>query len=225
MDKAVSLLGEELARNSTLYLGYSGNLLTFPIAKGQTMNVVAFRTKKEAYWDDPRWVLPMERNKMEEDFEDWGDNVTRILTLMEKPDVWALFDYPPADTYYQGRLCIMGDAAHASTPFQGAGAGMAVEDALILSRLLGSVQLNSEIESAFHAFDAVRRHRTQKIVTTSRACGDLNQFEAEGVGDDLVAYRANVNSRFWWIWDENLEAHLAEAMTVLDSWKRVIPHT
>jgi len=44
---------------------------------------------------------------------------------MEKPDVWALFDHPPAPTYFKGRFALLGDAAHASTPHQGAGAGQA----------------------------------------------------------------------------------------------------
>lgn len=61
------------------------------------------------------------------DYEGWGDTATRILQLMEKPDEWALFEHPPAPTYVKGKLAILGDAAHASTPHQGAGAGMAIE--------------------------------------------------------------------------------------------------
>jgi len=38
MDDAVDLLGEEVARNSQMFMGYHGHLLTFPIEKGRTMN-------------------------------------------------------------------------------------------------------------------------------------------------------------------------------------------
>lgn len=38
MDEAVELLGEEVARNSQMFFGYHGHVLTFPIAKGATMN-------------------------------------------------------------------------------------------------------------------------------------------------------------------------------------------
>jgi salicylate hydroxylase len=38
MEEAVELLGDELARNSQMYTGYHGHLLTFPIEKGKTMN-------------------------------------------------------------------------------------------------------------------------------------------------------------------------------------------
>jgi hypothetical protein len=42
--------------------------------------------------------------------------------LLEKPDMWALFDQAVAPTYTSGRLCLMVDAAHAST-HQGARVG------------------------------------------------------------------------------------------------------
>lgn len=38
MDKAIELLGEEVAANSSIFLGYHGHILTFPVQKGKTMN-------------------------------------------------------------------------------------------------------------------------------------------------------------------------------------------
>lgn len=57
MEKAVNALGDGLARNSQMYLGYHGHVLTFPIEKGETMNVVAFKTKEDGKWEDEKWVL------------------------------------------------------------------------------------------------------------------------------------------------------------------------
>lgn len=211
MEAAVRLLGEELARNSQMYLGPGGHVLTFPIEGGRTVNVVAFRTKGDGVWEDERWVLPGRREDMLRNFEGWGPSVRSILSLMEKPDVWALFDHPPARTYCKGRICLLGDAAHASTPHQGAGAGMALEDAYVLSDLLGSVRTVEGIEAAFRVYDAVRRPRTQKVVTTSRAAGQLYDFEGVGIGDDEEKIRENLENRYRWIWDEDLEVHLNEA--------------
>ena len=215
MEKAVGLLGEDLARSNVMWLGNHAHVLTIPIQKGETMNVVAFSTKKDGKWEDDRWVLPMDREKMEGDFRDWGESVKKILSLMQKTDVWAMFDYPPAKTYFKGRLCLIGDAAHASTPHQGAGAGMALEDAYVMSNLLGAIQKSSDIESAFRAFDAVRRPRTQKLVTTSRETEELYELEAEGVMDDVDKLRENLTTRFRWIWEEDLEEELAEAVGML----------
>ncbi|KAI9866704.1 MAG: hypothetical protein M1830_005913 [Pleopsidium flavum] len=215
MEKAVGLLGEELAKNSQMYLGYHGHVLTFPIEKGKTMNVVAFRSKRDGKWEDERWVLPMRKEDMFRDFEGWGESVRNVLSLMEKPDVWALFDHPPAETYFKGRTCLLGDSAHASTPHQGAGAGMALEDAFVLSNLLGSVHQAKDIENAFRAYDAVRRPRSQKLVTTSKTAGQLYDFEADGIGDDEHMIRENLNQRYPWIWEEDVDGELREAKALL----------
>jgi len=211
MEKAVGAVGEELARNSQMYMGRSGHVLTFPIEKGRTMNVVAFQTKKDGKWEDERWVLPMKKEDMFDDFKGWGDSVQHILSLMEKPDVWALFDHPPAPTYYKGRFAILGDAAHASTPHQGAGAGQAIEDAFIISNLLGEVNSVDEIEKAFRAYDAVRRPRSQKVVRTSREAAAIYEFEDKNLGTNLKALKQTLETRYDWIWNEDLPKQLEKA--------------
>ena len=134
---------------------------------------------------------------------------------MEKPDVWALFDHPPAPTYYKGRLALLGDAAHASTPHQGAGAGQAIEDAFILSNLLGKVNSANEIEQALRAYDAVRRPRSQKVVTTSREAGAIYEFEDESLGTDLKRIKERLESRYNWIWNEDLPQQLKRAQDIM----------
>ena len=85
----------------------------------------------------------------------------------------------------------------------------------ILSNLLGTVQKSSEIENAFRAFDAVRRPRTQKLVTTSRECGEVYELEGKGIGNNKDALLENLSTRYKWIWEENLEDDLANAMNML----------
>ena len=115
MEKAVTLLGDEVARNSAQWLGNHGHVLTFPIEKAKTMNVVACRTKRDGKWNEDKWVLPMDRKELKPDFEKWGESVRNILSLMEKPGLWALFENPPAKTYYEGRTCLSGDAADSTS--------------------------------------------------------------------------------------------------------------
>lgn len=219
MTKAVDLLGDELARNSVMWIGRHGHVLTLPIEKGQVMNVVAFRTKADGEWNDDHWVLPVDRQRMESDFADWNSSVKNIISLMDKPDVWALFDYPPAPTYYRGRICIAGDAAHASTPHQGAGAGMALEDSYVLAALLAGIEDARELEDAFKAFDAVRRGRTQRLVTTSRECGRVFECEGTGIEEDREAWRRDLKERHKWIWDNDLDVDLRESLKMLKGQK------
>jgi salicylate hydroxylase len=134
---------------------------------------------------------------------------------MEKPDVWALFDHPPAPTYFKGRLALLGDAAHASTPHQGAGAGQAIEDAFILSNLLGQANSVEEIEKAFYAYDAIRRPRSQKVVATSRDAAKIYEFEDEELGSDLDSIRRRLEIRYDWIWNEDLPNQLKKAQDIM----------
>ncbi|KAH8766979.1 hypothetical protein BGZ57DRAFT_489462 [Hyaloscypha finlandica] len=217
MEKAAKALGDALARNSQMYLGRHGHVLTFPIENGKTMNVVAFQTKMDGKWEDERWVLPMKKEDMFADFEGWGESVQKVLSLMEKPDVWALFDHPPAPTYFKGHFALLGDAAHASTPHQGAGAGQAIEDAFILSNLLGQVNSVDEIEKAFHAYDAVRRPRSQKVVATSRDAAKIYEFEDEKLKSDLDMIKRTLEMRYDWIWNEDLPQQLKTAEAIMGS--------
>lgn len=135
--------------------------------------------------------------------------------MIEKPDVWALFDHPPAPVFYNGRLCLLGDAAHATTPHQGAGAGQAIEDALVLSTLLGQVKSLADIEDAFKAYDAVRRPRSQRVVTTSREASHLYELENETIKYDLDKAREELEVRCKWIWDEDLSAQVKTAQDAM----------
>ncbi|KAI0157096.1 hypothetical protein GGR52DRAFT_189773 [Hypoxylon sp. FL1284] len=78
------------------------------------------------------------------------------------------------------RACIVGDAAHATIPWQGAGAGISIEDAFVLSHLIGNVSSAGEISAVFKAFDAVRRPRCQRVIDTGRDSGRLFCGQAFG---------------------------------------------
>lgn len=79
---------------------------------------------------------------------------------------------------------MLGDAAHASTPHQGSGADITLEDAYVLSSLPGQVRISEELESAFEAYDHVCRPLDMKVVETSRACGDVYEFLGPETGND-----------------------------------------
>lgn len=151
------------------------------------------------------------------DFQHWDPRVRILMANVQKPDIWALFNHLPASTYYSTEplMCLVGDAAHASTPHQGSGAGMCVEDAFILSQVLSKCQTKDDLKTAFKAYDAVRRPRTQMVVKTSREAGQLWDLEGEGVGDDLEALERNATTRMSWIWDHNISVDLRAAQDIL----------
>lgn len=216
MSKAIDLVGEKLARNFQAYLGYGGHVLTMPVELGAVMNVVAFHTAADHTWEDQKWVLPMRQEEMDRDFADWGPDVRSILGLMEQPDIWALFDYGPIPHLWQGHVCLLGDAAHASTPHQGSGAGMALEDGYVLLSLLGRVRAAGELEMAFEVYDHVRRPRDMKLVETSRTCGEVYDFLGPETGDDVRKIDDNLSRRYDWIWEEDVAGEGTRAMELFE---------
>lgn len=127
------------------------------------------------------------------------------------------------ERYSSGCITLLGDAAHASTSHSGAGAGMAVEDAFILSELLSDRRISSidGIPAALVAYDNVRRPRTQKLVQYSRESGMLFQMRHPGIEDDIGKIKEELKTRQRWIWDIDLDQHLEEAKLELLKSSRV----
>lgn len=124
--------------------------------------------------------------------------------MVEQPTLWAMLEHPPAPFYNHGNVAMMGDAAHATTPFQGAGAGQAIEDALVLYKLLRYVKSASHVAPALAAYDAVRRERSQKVVVTSREAIEQYGLDNNIVKGDVKHWRDLWSQRMKWIWDIDL---------------------
>ena len=102
----------------------------------------------------------------------------------------------PLVPFVQGRVVLLGDAAHAMTPNLGRGACSAIEDAGALGRHLGG---GADLAAALAAYDGERRPATTKLVKRSRSVGRLAQTEnpvlcalrdgAFALGGKLVALR------------------------------------
>ena len=110
----------------------------------------------------------------------------------------------------------MGDAAHASTPFQGQGAGQAIEDACVLSALFEKISTPEDVPNALAAYDQVRRPRAQRVVTTSRESGQLMSMQQPGVGDDVEKMRGKFETRMHWIWHRDLVAQNEDAIKLFE---------
>jgi 2-polyprenyl-6-methoxyphenol hydroxylase-like FAD-dependent oxidoreductase len=86
-----------------------------------------------------------------------------------------LYDRPPLAPWGRGRVTLLGDAAHPTTPNLGQGAGMALEDAAALARRLAS---GGDVEEALRAYEAARAARTAAVVRASRAIGAVGQWRS-----------------------------------------------
>ncbi|MET4107205.1 FAD-dependent monooxygenase [Hymenobacter sp. UYP22] len=114
---------------------------------------------------------------LQREFQAFAQPVPQLLALTEDHQLlWNdIQDLPPLAHFAQGRVLLLGDAAHATTPNMGQGAGMAVEDAAVLAHCLRAAP--TDIAAAFRAFEQQRRARTARIVRTSWQLGRVGQLE------------------------------------------------
>lgn len=96
-------------------------------------------------------------------FGDWHDPIPRLLEAAEagsvlRTDLYSLATPLPA--FHRGRIALLGDAAHAMTPYLGQGACQAIEDAVVLAHL-------ADRPDGLAAYTAARLPRTTTVVKAS----------------------------------------------------------
>ena len=83
-----------------------------------------------------------------------------------RPLEWVMLPAP----WHQGRIVLIGDAVHATTPHMASGAGMAVEDGLVLAEEIAAAE---DVEQALAAFTARRFERARMVVENSVRIGEI----------------------------------------------------
>lgn len=94
--------------------------------------------------------------------------------LVEKPErwlAWVLCDREPVDNWSDGRVTLLGDAAHPTLQYFAQGACMAIEDGLSLADELEAA--GGDFRKAFIAYQNARMARTSRVVMQSRLIGDF----------------------------------------------------
>jgi len=110
---------------------------------------------------------------------------------------WATYDLPSVPHWHRGRLVLVGDAAHATSPSSGQGASMAIEDAVVLARCLRD---HPDPESAFAAYVDMRRDRVERVVafgarySNQKAAGPIGRVLRDLVLPIILRRTAGSNS-------------------------------
>lgn len=137
------------------------------------------------YWyatlgtDRPRAAeLGDQKRLLAELFEGWHAPIAALIAAtpserLLRNDVSML--WPQPRTYVNGRVALLGDAAHAMTPDLGQGAAMALEDAVELAIAVSDVDA-ADIPAALLAYDALRRPRAGGVAAQSRQMGRISQL-------------------------------------------------
>lgn len=141
----------------------------------------------------PRFPDETLADEMRKRLQGYGGTMAKAAAHVTDP---ALVVYRPLeacimpDPWYQGRVVLIGDAAHSATPHLGQGAAMAVEDAVVLAEELGRDQ---SVDAALRAFMDRRFERARLVGTSSIMLGEW-EMHPEQAGD-VVALTEQVRTR------------------------------
>jgi len=109
-------------------------------------------------------------------FQGWHEPIHALISATEESAILRndIQDRDPLPSWGSGRVTLLGDAAHPMTPNFGQGGCQAIEDALVLARML---RTHSDVPAALRSYEAERIARTSPIVLRSRQAGVLAQLE------------------------------------------------
>jgi len=173
--------GSPAVNISTLVSGQLGSLLlTFfepSLKKLYLANVVAQPEKQD--WLDGKRATGEDQEALQQDFlrRFRGGKLVGLEDAVKRCEEWVSFPVymlPPGGVWSKGRALLLGDAAHAMPP-QGESTGIAIEDGMLLARVLSRRDIRS-ISQMFADYEALRRPVIKKVY-------DEATFRWERVGE------------------------------------------
>ena len=188
-----------------LWMGPGAHLVAYPISGARRINVVAI---VPGTWNRPGWSAPGDGNEIKSAFSArWPSTAQMLIGAVDEWRRWALFTVPEMDEWSSGAIALLGDAAHAMLPFAAQGAGMAIEDAAVLAKVLseGPGEDTAGIPAALKRYGQMRRPRVLQIQRAARRSGQIYHLTGPlALARDLVIKALGVNrmlARQNWIYD------------------------
>lgn len=160
-------------------------IVTFPLNQGRETFV--FATTGQDSWTEESWTSPGDVNELRAVYRDYHPDARRLLDACDSVLKSALYEREPLAQWSVGTVTLLGDACHPMLPFMAQGAGMAIEDAVVLGRSLAGATDRASAARALTAYEEARRERTAKIQIGSRG----NQWmKGPGNADWVYGYDA-----------------------------------
>ncbi|KAF8580781.1 FAD/NAD(P)-binding domain-containing protein [Ramaria rubella] len=187
-----------------MYCGKGKHIVTYPVGGGKFLNFLAYSSDpaRQADWGKGSWVVEANKEELLEQFQDFEPEVQALLKCVDKSSRWAMYDLEPLTSWSKGCVTLLGDAAHATTPFLGAGGGQVLEDAYVLSRLLGSpLATRDTIPAVLLAYERVRLPRANKVILSSREARRAFEFLNEYNGGSNEKSAQALSRVSEWMWE------------------------
>jgi salicylate hydroxylase len=154
-------------------------IVTFPLNRGR--DVFIFATTPQDSWHLESWTAPGSVDELREQYVAYHPEARALLDACDTVLKTALYERDPMPAWAQGRMALLGDAAHPMLPFMAQGAGMAIEDAVVLARHLEGVAMD-DAAAALKRYEQARIERASQVQLGSRG----NNWLREGGNADWV---------------------------------------
>ncbi|MFT8274833.1 FAD-dependent monooxygenase [Kerstersia gyiorum] len=157
-------------------------IVTFPLNRGE--DIFIFATTAQDSWQQESWTTPGHVDELRAAYAGFHADARALLQACDEVLKTALYERDPLPVWSRGGVTLMGDAAHPMLPFMAQGAGMAIEDGVVLARCLADVESADAgaVARALQQFEQARQARTSRVQLGSRG----NNWLREGANADWV---------------------------------------
>jgi salicylate hydroxylase len=152
----------------TIWGGPDLHMVQYRLQGGAVMNNVATICSRRIRRGEPNPGAPEE---LEELFARTHAGVRENLRYISRERNWVLHDRDPATNWTDGRVTLLGDAAHPTLQYLAQGAQMAIEDAVVLAEKVAAA--GEDYHRAFLAYQRERMNRSARVVLSSRFFGEF----------------------------------------------------
>ncbi len=161
-----------------LWAGPRTHFVHYPLRRGELYNLVAV-FHSDRY--EEGWDAEGSKELLWQHFQGQRPEVLRMLECIETWRMWVLCDREPVKNWSQGRVTLLGDAAHPMLQYLAQGACMATEDAVVLADKVAAQP--DDLPAAFQAYQQERYLRTGRTQVMARVYGEF--YHARGVTAEL----------------------------------------
>ena len=190
------------------WLGPGKHFLVFPVRANELVNYVGF-IKSDTLTRES-WSAPGDPAALAREFAGWDPLVEAIIAQVQTTFWWGLYDREPLGRWTNGRLTLLGDAAHPMLPHVGQGANQAIEDAVALGVLLSNAE---SVTEALERYERVRMAHAAKVQQWSRANGARYDASSADLSERDRQLSNQTRDRAW-MWQADAEV---EALSILSS--------
>jgi salicylate hydroxylase len=191
----------------TLWLGPGRHLVHYPISSGRLVNVVAIVPAGE--WRNESWTADGRIEDLISEFDGWNEPVGKLIRSATETRRWAIYDRDPLERWTEGRVTLLGDAAHAMLPFFAQGAAQAIEDAFVLAECLRRAA-PEEAPHALRGYEQIRRPRASRVQLMSRG-REVRNHLPDGAAQEQRDHELGAGNPLGesaWLYGHDIEADL-----------------